>query len=63
MSGQLDRLAQRVLEEAKARGWQVVTAESCTAGVLTHALSKAEGASKHFASGFVTYTKAMKAPQ
>jgi nicotinamide mononucleotide (NMN) deamidase PncC len=53
MSRQIDRLAEGVLKRVKACGLQVVTAESCTAGALALALSKAEGASKHLAGGFV----------
>jgi len=60
MSRQLDRLAERILKKAKAAGLQIVTAESCTAGTVAHVLSKGEGASKHLAGGFVTYTKDMK---
>ena len=60
MSRQLDRLAERILKSAKAADLQVVTAESCTAGAVAHVLSKAEGASKYLAGGFVTYTKEMK---
>ena len=60
MSRQLDRLAERILKKAKAAGLQIVTAESCTAGTVAHVLSKGEGASKHLAGRFVTYTKDMK---
>jgi len=56
----LSRLAERVLKRAIDCGWSVVTAESCTAGALANHLSKAEGASKHFHGGIVTYTKDMK---
>jgi nicotinamide-nucleotide amidase len=39
----------------------VVTAESCTAGLIAAALSHGEGASDVLHGGFVTYTKAQKA--
>ena len=48
------------MRRARDCGLVVVTAESCTAGLVAHALSKGEGASRHFAGGFITYTKAMK---
>jgi PncC family amidohydrolase len=54
-------LADEIMEYARVRGATVVTAESCTAGLLAFAFSKTEGASKHFMGGFVTYTKDMKA--
>jgi nicotinamide-nucleotide amidase len=60
MGRELSELAEKVLRQAIACGWSVVTAESCTAGALAHHLSKGEGASKHFHGGIVTYTKDMK---
>jgi nicotinamide-nucleotide amidase len=60
MSKAVDQLAGEILAAAKARGQTVATAESCTAGRLALALSKAEGASKHFMGGIVAYTKNMK---
>lgn len=43
-----------------ARQLSVVTAESCTAGLVAAVLSTAEGASQVLHGGFVTYTKAQK---
>jgi nicotinamide mononucleotide (NMN) deamidase PncC len=40
MSRQVDRLAESVLKRAKACGLEVVTAESCTAGSVAHALKR-----------------------
>jgi PncC family amidohydrolase len=48
------------MEYARVRDATIVTAESCTAGLLALAFSKSEGASKLFMGGFVTYTKDMK---
>ena len=53
---------------AKARNLTIVTAESCTAGLLAKTLSDAPGAAEHLAGGaaehlaggFVTYSKAQK---
>jgi nicotinamide-nucleotide amidase len=47
----------RLLLERKL---SVVTAESCTAGLISAALSKAEGASTALQGAFVTYTKDQK---
>lgn len=52
--------AQAVLTALKAGGMSIVTAESCTAGMIAAALSRAEGASEALHGGFVTYTKAHK---
>ena len=60
MNEDLGKLATRLLEQAKQAGLTIVTAESCTAGLLCQVLSDAEGAAEHFHGGFVTYTKAHK---
>ena len=52
--------AANVLAVAKARKLTVVTAESCTSGLLASVLSEAPGASDLLHGGFVTYTKANK---
>lgn len=49
-----------VLEKLQRRGLTLVTAESCTAGLISAVLSQGEGASEVFHGGFVTYTKAGK---
>src|SRR4051794_26738308 len=49
--------AMRKLRTAKR---SLVTAESCTAGLIASALSHCEGASDMLEGGFVTYTKAQK---
>jgi nicotinamide-nucleotide amidase len=56
----IEQQVQRILERAKARDLTIVTAESCTAGAVATALSKAPGAGDYFHGGFVTYTKEMK---
>lgn len=53
-------LANRVVKLAKDRKLTLITAESCTAGLLAHFLAGAEGASDAFHGGFVTYTKKNK---
>lgn len=52
--------AARALERAEQEGLTLVTAESCTAGLLSNVLSQAPGASKYLHGGFVTYTKRSK---
>ncbi len=60
MNAELNRLANDLLGQAKRAGLTIVTAESCTAGLLSQVLSDAEGAAEHFDGGFVTYTKGHK---
>jgi nicotinamide-nucleotide amidase len=45
----------------KARGLSVVTAESCTAGLISAALAQAEGAGEVLDGSFVAYSKDHKA--
>jgi len=52
--------AAAVLELARARGWRIATAESCTGGLLAGALTEIAGSSDVFDRGFVTYSNAAK---
>lgn len=52
--------ARRILRQARAHGLQIVTAESCTGGMLAAALTDPPGASEVFHGGFVTYSNALK---
>jgi nicotinamide-nucleotide amidase len=56
----LDALAKQVLREACERGLMLVTAESCTGGLLASLLTDEPGMSHAFDRGFVTYTDASK---
>jgi nicotinamide-nucleotide amidase len=56
----IERLAAEVIATARSCGARLVTAESCTAGAIANALSRAPGAGDHLDGGFVTYTKEMK---
>jgi len=56
----LDARADALLSEARRAGLTIVSAESCTAGLMCQILSDAEGAAEHFHGGFVTYTKEQK---
>ncbi len=53
-------LAQRLLEACRKRGLTIVTAESCTGGLLGAALTEIAGASDVYERGFVTYSNAAK---
>lgn len=52
--------ARRVLEAACARDLSIVTAESCTGGLLASLLTDVEGASHAFERGFVVYSARAK---
>jgi nicotinamide-nucleotide amidase len=56
----LVKRATEVVELAKERGRTIVTAESCTGGLLAAVLSEAPGAGTQLQGGFVTYTKDQK---
>ena len=56
----LSARANRVVKLLRARNVTLVTAESCTAGLIAALLSKPEGASNVLQGGYVTYTKAQK---
>lgn len=56
----LDNLTQFVLREACERGLTLVTAESCTGGLLASLLTDIPGRSHAFERGFVTYTDRAK---
>jgi len=43
--------------------WSVTTAESCTGGGLSHAITAAAGSSKWFEQGFITYSDRAKEQQ
>lgn len=52
--------AKCILKRLKAANLSIVTAESCTAGMIAAVLSRCEGAGAWMHGGFVTYTKAQK---
>ena len=53
-------LAQQVGATLKARGLRLVTAESCTGGWVSMALTAVAGSSDWFERGYVTYSNAAK---
>ena len=52
--------AQYILKALKDSKHSIVTAESCTAGMVAAVLSRADGAGEVLHGGFVTYTKEHK---
>lgn len=48
--------AAKVLEAAKGRGLKIVTAESCTAGLVAAALTSQSGSAEVFERGFIVYS-------
>ena len=56
----LSLLTQTVLDLAAAKGVKLVTAESCTGGMIAKPLTDPAGASASFWGGFVVYANEMK---
>ena len=56
-------LAKSVGELLQNRELEIATAESCTAGFLSHLIGEVEGASSWFCGGWVTYSNALKMSQ
>jgi nicotinamide-nucleotide amidase len=52
-----------ILAAARARGWRIATAESCTGGMVAAALTDLPGSSDVFDHGHVTYSNAAKVAQ
>jgi PncC family amidohydrolase len=50
------RLGRRLVE----RGWQMATAESCTGGLVGHAITQVPKSSDHYLGGIVSYSDAVK---
>ena len=57
---ELYELAARVGHKLRAAGRRIVTAESCTGGWVSKALTDVAGSSQWFECGFVTYSNAAK---
>lgn len=53
-------IQQQILDLAKRSSTRIATAESCTAGLISAALTDLPGSSEVFDRGFVTYSNAAK---
>ena len=53
-------LAETIQATSSARGLTVATAESCTGGLVAHAITEVPGSSAHFRGGIVAYSNAVK---
>ena len=60
MTHDISSLATELLERCRALGLQLTTAESCTGGMISAALTDVAGSSDVFERGFVTYSNAAK---
>lgn len=60
MDNTTDELAAAVLDAARAQGWRIATAESCTGGLIAGALTGVAGSSDVVDRGFVTYSNEAK---
>ncbi|MDQ0463073.1 nicotinamide-nucleotide amidase [Caulobacter ginsengisoli] len=57
---EIQTLARLLIDEARQRSLRIVTAESCTGGLVAGAICSIAGASDVFERGFVTYTNRAK---
>lgn len=53
-------LAERLIKELNHKKWMLVTAESCTGGMIATAITDKAGSSAVFERGFVTYSNQSK---
>jgi nicotinamide-nucleotide amidase len=60
---EIQTLARLVIDDARERSLRIVTAESCTGGLVAGALCAVSGASDVFERGFVAYTNRAKQEQ
>jgi nicotinamide-nucleotide amidase len=57
---EIETLARLLIDEARGKSLRIVTAESCTGGLVAGAICSIAGASDVFERGFVTYTNRAK---
>ena len=57
---EITTLARLLIDEARERSLRIVTAESCTGGLVAGAICSIAGASDVFERGFVTYSNRAK---
>ncbi|MDQ3690442.1 MAG: CinA family protein [Chloroflexota bacterium] len=57
---ELDAAARRLGRALVKRGWQMASAESCTGGLVSHAITQVPRSSDHYLGGIVSYSNAVK---
>jgi nicotinamide-nucleotide amidase len=57
---EITTLARLLIDEARQRSLRIVTAESCTGGLVAGAICQVPGASDVFERGFITYSNRAK---
>jgi nicotinamide-nucleotide amidase len=60
MNDEITRLCTALSQRLLERGWMLVTAESCTGGLIAAACTELSGSSTWFERGFVTYSNEAK---
>ncbi|OJV96274.1 MAG: hypothetical protein BGO43_05395 [Gammaproteobacteria bacterium 39-13] len=60
LTEKLQKLVEDLSVKLKARGWKLVTAESCTGGGLGFWLTSIPGSSEWFDRGYITYSNNAK---
>jgi len=53
-------LARRIQERMVVRGLRLATAESCTGGLVGHAITEVAGSSDYYVGGIISYSNALK---
>jgi nicotinamide-nucleotide amidase len=57
---EIETLARLLIDECRQRSLRIVTAESCTGGLVAGAICSISGASEVFERGFITYNNRAK---
>ena len=57
---ELEAAARRLGRALVKRGWQMASAESCTGGLVGHAITQVPRSSDHYLGGIVSYSNAVK---
>ena len=60
LDAEITALAARLVKSAAAKQLKLVTAESCTGGLVGGAITRIQGSSDAFDRGFITYSNAAK---
>lgn len=55
-----DSLEARIGNLLRQNGWRLVTAESCTGGLIAHRITNVPGSSDYFDRGFICYSNEAK---